>query len=267
MMGQTYLSTIGIIFLFMCYVFILAQIFKNNSIVDIFWGLGFVVVIIYFTLNSNSYIERQAVLLTKHLVNLCVIIWGLRLAVYIYTRNKGKGEDWRYINFRKLWTKHNIPQWLGAFLQVFMLQGFFMFIVSLPVIHVNASFSGINFLTIVGLIIWIIGFVFEALGDYQLAAFKKNLQNKGKIMRYGLWKYTRHPNYFGEMTMWWGIWLMSVNFFTPVQTIISIISPLTITWLLTKVSGVPMLESKYKNDAEYMEYVKNTPSFFPKFRR
>lgn len=266
MMGQTYLSAIGIIFLFMCYVFILAQIFKNNSIVDIFWGIGFIVIIAYFLLNSNSYIERQAVLLTKHLINLCVIIWGVRLAIYIYKRNRGKGEDWRYINFRKLWSKHNIPQWLGAFLQVFMLQGFFMFIVSLPVIHVNTAFSGINFLTIVGLIIWIIGFVFEALGDYQLSTFKKNPQNKGKTMRYGLWKYTRHPNYFGEMTMWWGIWLMSVNFFTPLQTIISIISPLTITWLLTKVSGVPLLESKYKDDAEYMEYVKNTPSFFPKFR-
>lgn len=266
MHAQIYFSTLIIIFLFMCYVFILAQLFKNNSIVDIFWGLGFIVIIVYFVLNSNSYIERQPVLLTKHLVNMCIIIWGLRLAVYIYTRNKGKGEDWRYINFRKLWSKHNIPQWLGAFFQVFMLQGFFMFVVALPVIHANNAYSGVNILTVFGVLIWITGFSFEAIGDYQLAAFKKNPENKGKIMLNGLWKYTRHPNYFGEMTMWWGIWLMSVNFFTPVQTIISIISPLTITWLLTKVSGVPMLESKYKDDAEYMEYIKNTPSFFPKFR-
>lgn len=266
MISQTYLPVAGVIFLFMCYVFILAQIFKNNSIVDIFWGLGFIAIITFFVFTSRSYIERQAVFLTKHLVNLCIIIWGFRLAVYIYTRNKGKGEDWRYINFRKLWRKHNIPQWLGAFLQVFMLQGFFMFIVALPVIHVNTAFSGINFLTILGFIIWVTGFVFEALGDYQMAQFKKNPANKGKTMRYGLWKFTRHPNYFGEMTMWWGIWLMSVNFFTPVQTMIGIISPLTITWLLTKVSGVPMLESKYKNDAEYQEYIRNTPSFFPKFR-
>ena len=266
MNGQIYISALIIIFLFMCYVFILSQLFKNNSIVDIFWGLGFIVIIAYFVLNSNSYIERQAVLLTKHLVNLCVIVWGLRLAIHIYIRNRGKGEDWRYINFRKLWSKHNIPHWLGAFLQVFMLQGFFMFVVALPVIHVNNAYSGVNVLTLLGVIIWITGFGFEAIGDYQLAAFKKNPQNKGKTMMYGLWKYTRHPNYFGEMTMWWGIWLMSVNFFTPVQTIISIISPVTITWLLTKVSGVPLLESKYKEDAAYQEYIKNTPAFFPRFK-
>lgn len=266
MSGQIYLRVIGIIFLFMCYVFILAQIFKNNSIVDIFWGLGFVTIVAFLVITSHSYIERQAVLLTKHLVNLCIIIWGFRLAIYIYFRNKGKGEDWRYINFRKLWSKHNIPQWLGAFLQVFMLQGFFMFIVALPLIHVNTVFSGINFLTILGFILWVIGFVFEAFGDYQLQKFKDNPENKGKTMRYGLWKYTRHPNYFGEMTMWWGIWIMSINFFTPIQALLSILSPLTITWLLTRVSGVPLLESKYKDNPEYQDYVKHTPSFFPKFR-
>ncbi len=262
---HTYFPSIEVIFIFMCYVFILAQIFKNNSIVDIFWGLGFIALVVYFTFTSHSYIERQAVFLTKHLLNLCVLIWGFRLAIHIYTRNKGKGEDWRYINFRKVWQKHNIPQWLGAFMQVFMLQGIFMFIVALPIIHVNTSFSGINFLTISGFIIWIIGFGFEAVGDYQLVQFKKKEENKGRTMRYGLWKYTRHPNYFGEMTMWWGIWLMSVNFFQPVQTLLSILSPITITWLLTKVSGVPLLESKYKNDQEYQEYIKKTPSFFPKF--
>jgi steroid 5-alpha reductase family enzyme len=97
-----------------------------------------------------------------------------------------------------------------------------------------------------------------------LAQFKKEPANKGRTMRYGLWKYTRHPNYFGEMTMWWGIWIMSVNFFTPWQSLIGLISPVTITWLLTKVSGVPMLESKYRKDPEYQEYIKNTPAFFPK---
>ena len=262
---QIYFPVILVIFIFVCYVFVLAQIFKNNSIVDIFWGLGFITIVAYFLFTSHSYIERQAVFLTKHLVNFCILIWGFRLAIYIYIRNKGKGEDWRYINFRKGWQKHNIPQWLGAFLQVFMLQGFFMFIVALPIIHTNTAFAGINFLTIVGFSTWTIGFVFEAVGDYQLVQFKKDENNKGKTMRYGLWKYTRHPNYFGEMMLWWGIWIMAINFFTPIQTIIGILSPVTITWLLTKVSGVPLLESKYKNDMEYQEYIKNTPAFFPKF--
>ena len=257
-----YLSVIEIIFIPMCIVFVLGQIIKNNSIVDIFWGIGFVIIVTYFLILSPNYIRGSFVFLAKHFVNGCIIIWGLRLAVYIFIRNAGKGEDWRYVNFRKAWGKH---QWVGAFFQVYMLQGFLMLIVALPIIHVNESFQTANYLTYVGFIVWITGFFFEAIGDYQLQKFKKYPANKGKPMNSGLWKYTRHPNYFGEMIMWWGIWMMSVNFFTPIQTCISLLSPLTVTFLLTKVSGVPMLEKKYKNNLEYLEYIKSTPSLFPKF--
>lgn len=260
-----YLKVLGVIFLFMYGVFLLAQLKENNSIVDIFWGVGFVVIVVYLQMTSNAYIETQKILLVKHLVDFLVIIWGLRLFSHILVRNIGQPEDWRYVNFRKLWTKHHIPHWLGALLQVFTLQGIFMFIIALPIIHVNTSYLSVSYLTFIGLIIWLVGFFFEAVGDYQLAAFKKKPENKGKAMRYGLWKYTRHPNYFGEMIMWWGIWVMSVNFFTPVQTITGLLSPVTITWLLTKVSGVPMLESKYIDNPEYQAYIKHTPAFFPKF--
>ena len=99
----------------------------------------------------------------------------------------------------------------------------------------------------------------------QKNVFKKNPENKGKILTTGLWKYTRHPNYFGEALMWWSIWIISINFFHPIQTFISILSPITLTWLLTKVSGVPMLESKYKDNIVYQDYIKNTSAFFPKF--
>lgn len=263
---QIYLTPILIIFLFMCYVFILAQIFKNNSIVDIFWSLGFIILVVYFSFTANKYIEAQNVLLAKHVVNLCVMIWGFRLAIHIYLKNRNQPEDWRYVNFRKLWKKKNIPQWLGAFFQVFMLQGFFMFLISLSLIHVNNSFQGISLLTFIGLLLWLIGFIFEALGDYQKNVFKKNPANKGKILNTGLWKYTRHPNYFGESVMWWAIWMMSINFFQPVYAVIGLISPIVLTWLLTRVSGVPMLESKYKDNEAYQQYIKTTPSFFPRFR-
>lgn len=261
----TYLKVFGVIILFMYGVFLLAQLKKNNSIVDIFWGIGFVVIVVYFLLTTNAYIESQNVFLVKHVANFVVIIWGLRLASHIFVRNIGQPEDWRYINFRKLWTKHNIPHWLGALLHVFLLQGIFMFIIALPVIHINTSFLSISYLTFLGLTVWIAGFFFEAVGDYQLTVFKRDPSNKGKAMRSGLWKYTRHPNYFGEIMMWWGIWMMSVNFFAPVQTVIGLLSPVTITWLLIKVSGVPLLESKYKDNPEYQEYCKRTPAFFPKF--
>lgn len=251
----------------MTIVFFLAQAIKNNSIVDVFWGIGFILISFFLQSKENEFVESQYFYQAKHLVNFFVFIWGFRLALYILIRNLGKTEDWRYQNFRKIWRKHNIPEWLGAYVQVFLLQGVLMFMVAIPIIYTNSSNHSINLLTISGAILWLIGFLFEAVGDYQLSEFKKNPDNKGKIMRYGLWKYTRHPNYFGEIVMWWGIGIMSVNISSYFSIIICLISPVTITWLLTKISGVPMLENKYKNDMEYQEYIKSTPAFFPKFRK
>ena len=265
MSSNIYIQIAGIIFIFMCYVFFLAQIFKNNSIVDIFWGIGFIVVVAFFNITSNSYIDKVTVFTSKDIVNFFIVIWGLRLAIHIYIKNKGQEEDWRYINFRKNWIEKKIPQWLGAFFQVFMLQGVFMFIVALPIIHVNQYFTPISYFTYFGIVIWMIGFFFEAVADYQKSQFKQNPENKDKILTTGLWKYTRHPNYFGETLMSWAIFIIAINFFHPVTTFINFLSPVTLTWLLTRVSGVPLLESKYKNNEAYQQYVKNTPSFFPKF--
>lgn len=264
MNGQVYFHILEIIFTYMCCIFILAQLLKNNSIVDIFWGLGFVTITAYFIFFGTASSTASFVLMPCHLVNACVIVWGSRLSSYIFIRNRGKGEDWRYVNFRKAWGKHPFA---GAFFQVFMLQGLFMLIISLPVIHVNTYFSSINYLTYAGFVLWMIGFFFEAVGDYQLMQFKKQTQNKGRTMRYGLWKYTRHPNYFGEILMWWAIWIMTINFFTPLQTLIGLLSPLTISWLLTRVSGVPLLEKKYRDNPEYRDYIDHTPAVFPDFRK
>ncbi len=261
---KIYLQILAVIFIFMYILFILAQMLRNNSIVDIFWGIGFIVIVACLSAWARTYMEGERVILAKHLVNACVLVWGARLSVYIFIRNGGKGEDWRYKNFRKKWGEY---QMLGAFLQVFMLQGIIMFIVSLPVIHVNRNFSGINFLTCFGFLIWMIGFLFEAIGDLQMYQFKKDPLNKDKAMQYGLWKYTRHPNYFGEIVLWWGIWIMSFNIFASLQTFVGLLSPIMMTFLLTKVSGVPMLEKKLKEKNEaYREYIRKTPALFPKFR-
>lgn len=262
---QVYLYPLGIILIFMLIVFVIAQILKNNSIIDIFWGLGFVLLSTIYILNAKPYVENAQVVTTAEVLHYLVFFWGLRLSFHILIYNWNKPEDWRYKNFRDNWSKKKIPHWLGAFVQVFMLQGFFMFIIALPIINSNQYFTPITNLTYLGIFIWIIGFLFESISDYQKYIFKKNPANKNKILTTGLWKYSRHPNYFGECIMWWAIFIISINFFHLAATIVNLVSPIVITWLLTKVSGVPMLEHKYKNNEEYQQYIKNTSSFFPKF--
>ena len=243
-----------IIFIMMNIVFIIAQQKNDNSIVDIFWGMGFIII------TTNSFLWADDIDVRKGIVWLMTVIWGLRLSIYIFKRNKHKEEDIRYKTFRKSWGSR---QKLGAYLQVFMLQGFFMFVISLPLLHImNFSMSPINLIDIIGMAIWGVGFYFEAVGDYQKNNFKSNPANSGKVMNKGLWSITRHPNYFGEILMWWGIFIISLSC---MRWYISIISPIVITWLLAKVSGVPMLESYYKDNSQYQEYKKNVPALFPKF--
>ena len=262
---QAYLTPIYIILIFMTIVFIVAQMLKNNSIVDIFWSLGFVLLSSLYIINKEPLIEGANILTTAHIIHYLVVVWGFRLSFHILIKNWKQPEDWRYVNFRKLWTKKNIPQWLGAFLQVFMLQGFFMYIIALPIINSNQYFTPISNLTYLGIFIWCIGFLFEAIGDYQKMQFKNNPANKGKILTTGLWKYTRHPNYFVECVMWWAIFIISINIFQPIATLLNSISPIVLTWLLTKVSGVSMLEGKYKDNPAYQQYINSTAAFFPKF--
>ena len=146
-----------------------------------------------------------------------------------------------------------------------MLQGFLLLIIAYPVILINHSKeTGIGFLDILGLIIWLKGFFFETVGDYQLSKFKRKTKNKGKITTQGLWKYTRHPNYFGETAMWWGIFLITLSVKNGWTTIVS---PLVISFLLLKVSGVSMLEKKYLGNKEFEEYAKRTSAFFPWFSK
>lgn len=256
-MDNVFIYCAFLIGVYMTLLFVCALINKRNDIADIGWGLGFCIVAL-LSLNFDFYV-RGGLDWRSVLVVALVLIWGLRLAIHIFLRNSKKSEDPRYAKWRIEWGKWF---YVRSYLQVFLLQGFLLLLISIPVIF-SATYHNPIFptvLDVIGLTIWIIGFMFEVVGDKQLANFLKNPSNKGQIMNKGLWSLTRHPNYFGEVTMWWGIWLISVAASAPWW---SIIGPLTITILITKVSGIPMTEKRYQGNALYDEYKKNVSALIP----
>ena len=227
---------------------------KNVSIVDLFWGMGFVIVNSYYFWQMGTQTPSQVLLLVL------VSIWGLRLSVYLAWRNIGKGEDFRYQEFRRKYGEKNY--WWISYFQVFLLQGVLMWIISLPLLAVNqfATSDSLSWLDYLGVVFWTIGFLFEAGGDYQLAKFKSNATNKGKVLDTGFWRYTRHPNYFGDSAVWWGYGLLCLSTGHYGYVAGSVI----MTLLIIKVSGVALLE-KTLNDQkpEYVEYMRRTSSFLP----
>jgi steroid 5-alpha reductase family enzyme len=232
--------------------FVLSLIKKRNDVADVAWGLGFVFITWASFFISGTYGVRGL------LVGILVSLWGLRLAIHIHKRNKGKVEDYRYLAWRKEWGRWFF---IRSYFQVYILQGALLFLVVLPVLLINKnSVSAFGFLDIIGVAIWLFGFYFEAVGDAQLARFIKNSENKGKLMQSGLWAYTRHPNYFGEVTQWWGLWIVALS--AP-NGLFGIVGPLTITFLILKVSGIPMLEKKMALNPEFDNYQKRVSIFFP----
>jgi steroid 5-alpha reductase family enzyme len=184
----------------------------------------------------------------------------LRLAAHIAGRNRKRGEDPRYAAWRKTWGKWFVPR---SYLQVFLLQGIFLLVVSSPVLFVNTvSGGGLGVPDFAGAGVWLLGFLFETVSDAELSRFKKNPENRGKILTGGLWRFTRHPNYFGEAVMWWGIFVIALSVRGGWATVAG---PLLITFLLTRVSGVPMLERKYAGNPEFEEYARRTSAFIPWF--
>ena len=241
-----------VVFVYMTCVFCIALIKKDNSIVDVAWGIGYILITI------TGLFLRETITLNQICVSIMVCLWGLRLGAHIFFRNRGKGEDFRYRKWREEWGKYVV---IRSFLQVFMLQGIFMLIIALPVIF-SLSNSDIVYpwIPFVGVGVWLIGFIWESVADFQMTQFKKNSKNKGKILMAGLWRYSRHPNYFGEMLVWWGIFILALSNPSAWWTILS---PLIMTWLLISVSGVPMLEKKYADNPEYQAYQERTSAFFP----
>lgn len=220
--------------------YIISLVQKRNDIADIAWGLGFILVAFYNLITQQT--------LQLFISFILIFIWGIRLAVHIYQRNKNKKEDKRYQQFKD-----------NPYIKVFLTQGLLLWLISWPVIHSGNNFSLFN---IIGIVIWVIGFYFESRADTELRDFLKDKNNKGKIMQSGLWALSRHPNYFGEVTLWWGIWILNLNSMT-LANWWTIIGPLTITYLILKVSGVPMLEKRYEGNKEFEEYKKRVSVFIP----
>ncbi len=232
--------------------FILAAIIKNASIVDIGWGFGFVLVAWVGFL--------QNVTISTSISTTLVTLWGLRLTYHVFRRNYGKPEDFRYAAFRHEWGK---TYYLRSFFQLFMFQAIIMFLVSLGFIYINELGTITSWLlAAIGIITWLVGYLFEAISDSQLKKFIANSNNKGKLIDSGLWKYSRHPNYFGEAVAWWGIFVLALGTGAPWFTIIS---PIAITVIIRFVSGVPMLEKRLAKKEGFEEYKNKTRIFVPWF--
>jgi len=250
-----YILVGGILIGLMTLLWVVSLRLKNASIIDIAWGLCFVLIIwISFALTPQGYLPRKVLLRTL------VTIWGLRLTLHIGLRNWGKPEDFRYAAWREA---YGAKWWWLSFFQVFLLQGTLIWIISAPFLTAQTSgfpaiLTPVDWL---GTWVWIIGFLWEAVGDLQLMLFKANPANRGNLLTTGLWKTTRHPNYFGEAVLWWGYYLIALaaggawTFF----------SPILMTFLLIKISGVAMLERTMKTKPGYEEYRQKTSAFLPWF--
>jgi steroid 5-alpha reductase family enzyme len=230
--------------------FILAVARKNFAVIDIGWGLGFILIALI------SYMHHP-VSFKNVLLLLVVTLWGLRLGLYIFSRGRGKPEDHRYAKFRKEWQPNpNFQAWM----KVFMFQGVLMMIVTLPVsVGMAIESKDITFINSIGIVVWLLGFSFEMWADHYLNWWKTKTENKGKICTTGPWKFCRFPNYFGEVSLWYGVYLIA---FEP-GIWWTIIGPIMINFLILKVTGVPMLEAHYKDRAEYKDYAARVPRFIP----
>lgn len=236
--------------------FIVALITKLYSIIDSCWGSGFIVVAL-----TTWYYGKGVLWGSGFIISLMIVIWGGRLTFYLTRRLSRTGEDRRYKEFMARW-KRWIP--LQAFLKVFLLQGIILLVMSYPVIRVN-GLGGRTFelgvFGLAGLAVFTVGLLWEAVSDYQLAQFLKN-RKPGEIMCTGLWRYSRHPNYFGEILVWWGIALFA---FGTSYDYVVFLSPILISVSLKWITGVPLIEKKYEQNAHYQSYKMRTRCIIPWF--
>ncbi len=246
----------GIILAYMLVIWLVSLALRDSSIVDIFWGPGFVVVALAaFWLTPGGYQTRGLLMLAL------VTIWGLRLGLHIGRRNLGKGEDYRYRRWREA---AGAAWWWRSLFKVFLLQGAVLWVVAVPlvVIAFHDQPDDLTALDAAGALAWAAGFLFEAVGDWQLARFKANPASRGRVLQTGLWRYTRHPNYFGDALVWWGFFLIACSL---PGGFLTIFSPLLMTLLLRRVSGVALLErSLRQTKPEYARYIETTSAFVPR---
>ena len=253
-MGWNFLALLAMMFIG----WLISLTFNNVTVVDTLWGLGFVVVAWITFFLADGYPVRQ------YLITILVTLWGLRLAGHLSWRNWGAGEDPRYGAWRRA---AGSRFWLVSLFKVFLLQAVFLWVISLALqvgqlTPLPEHLTGFDFL---GLSVWLLGFLFESVSDYQLARFRADSRNKGRVMKQGLWAYSRHPNYFGESLVWWGIFLITIS--TP-NSWWSVISPIVITVVLLKMTGIPLMEKSIADKRPgYADYIRNTSAFVPWFPR
>ncbi len=233
-------------------VWVISVIAKDASIVDLVWGLGFVIVAWVVLITTDGTGPRGWLLVGL------TTVWGLRLSVHLARRNLGHGEDFRYQNMR---AKSPATFWWKSLFTVFALQGALMWVVSLPVqVGQRPPGEPLGILDLIGLAAWIGGFSYETIGDLQLSRFKADPANRGRVLDTGLWRHTRHPNYFGDFMVWWGLYIIALA----AGAWWTLVGPIVMSILLMRVSGVGLLESTIgQHRPGYDEYVRSTNAFFP----
>jgi steroid 5-alpha reductase family enzyme len=227
---------------------------KRNDVADIGWGTYFIAISLVTFFTHNPILDFRIIPIAL------VMIWGIRLSSHILKRHLKTTEDARYLTWRTAWG-NGAYFYIRSFLQVFLLQAFLATLISLPVIIISTSYLGLGMgWLILGTIIWITGFLCEAIADKQLRIFISKPENKGRIMQTGLWKYSRHPNYFGEVTQWFGLFIIGLG--VPFG-IVGSIGPIVITFLIVYVSGIPLAEKSMENNADYQAYKTKTSALIP----
>lgn len=260
---ELYFTSLLLAFLFTSSIFPFALKKKNNSLIDRFYGIAFIVIATALAAIQLHYMPLPTF---GAIIYLLVVIWGVRLAMRIHKKYKHKGEDSRYKEWREQWSVYGETYVkIRSYLQVFVLQAFVISIVLLPFTLTLASdlqnIFGYTFALLGGLLLWITGFIFESVGDAQLDTFMRGRHEHGPhILTKGLWKYSRHPNYFGESAMWTGLAIIG---FGATMSLFTFLSPILITLLLLYVSGIPLIEKKWEGNKEWEEYKAKTSAFFP----
>lgn len=250
---MTLLSTLAMLIALATLVWLASVALENAGIADPFWGAGFVVVGCYAWWLNAPLAIRPLLLVAL------TTIWGLRLSVFLLWRNWGEPEDRRYASMRR---SHGSRFWWVSLFTVFWLQAAILWFVSLPVqtVAVQNHANPLGWLDALGLMVWGVGLLFESVADWELARFRANPFNANRVMDRGLWRYTRHPNYFGDFCVWWGIFLIAVAG----GAWATALSPVVMSILLLKISGVTLLESTIvERRPEYAAYKARTSAFFP----
>jgi steroid 5-alpha reductase family enzyme len=236
-----------------------ALICKRNDFADVLWGPAFPLTAVATLLWATEGGWRSADFRTWLILGI-VTIWAIRLFWHVGRRNLShKTEDLRYQNWRKRWGKNQV---VGSLLQVFLLQSIILYLFLLPVLlAITSESSELSLVAWAGLAVWFFGFAFESVADEQLRRFKSQVSNRGKLMTTGLWSWSRHPNYFGEVVQWWGIWALVVDLPWGWMTVIS---PIGVTFLILRVSGVNLLEELMQSRPGFSEYQSRTSIFIPR---